>query len=341
LGATNDGDLAQMLAGAHTGTEGFGGRTTQLVVGDARVFCKLIPLTRLESLPANFRSTRNLFDLPSYYQYGIGSVGFGAWRELASHALASDWVVHGKHEQFPLMHHWRVVEFNGSTVVDSEADDYLTHPAARGHDETSIRERLMALRGATRQIAVFTEHFPKTLSEWMLENLQEDNSSARNAILFVEERSSQAFEFMRSSNFVHFDAHFENVLTDGTRLYFADFGLAVDKSFELSAQERKFLSDHADYDAARFASSLVHTLCREIPGVKGWQQKLAEPDRYAHSLPLAAVAALQRYAPMAKYMAIFAQALKNTNRHTTFTPSRAFGSPASETQPLQQRRNEA
>lgn len=321
LGALNDGDLAQLLAGAHAGTEGFGGRTTQLVVGDRRVFCKLIPLTRIESLPANYKSTRNLFDLPSYYQYGIGSVGFGAWRELTSHALASDWVIHGKHEQFPLMHHWRVVQFTGSTVVDSEADDYLTHPAARGHDETSIRERLLALRGATHQIAVFTEHFPKTLSEWLLDNLQSDKASAQAAVSFVEEESSQAFEFMRRSNFVHFDAHFDNVLTDGTRLYFADFGLAVHKSFELSAQERNFLSDHAYYDPARFASSLVHTLCRAIPGDEGWQQKLAAPDRYTHSLPLAAVTALQSYAPMAKYMANFAQALMNTNRHATFAPS--------------------
>ena len=320
LEALNNGDLAQLLAGAHAGTEGFGGRTTQLVVGDERVFCKLIPLTSLESLPANYKSTKNLFDLPFYYQYGIGSVGFGAWRELASHALASDWVIHGKHDQFPLMHHWRVVQLTGSKIVDSEADDYLTHPAARGQDESSIRERLLALRGATRQIAVFTEHFPKTLSEWMLEVLQSDNSSAHTAVLFVEEWSSQAFEFMRSSNFVHFDAHFDNVLTDGTRLYFADFGLAVHKSFALSAQERKFLNNHAYYDPARFASSLVHTLCRAIPGVKGWQQKLAEPDRYTHSLPLAALASLKTYAPMAKYMASFAQDLMNTNRHATFTP---------------------
>lgn len=320
LGALNDGDLTKLLASAHAGKEGFGGRTTQLVVGDERVFCKLIPLTSLESLPANYKSTRNLFELPSYYQYGIGSVGFGAWRELASHALASDWVIHGEHEQFPLMHHWRVIQLTGSTVIDSEADDYLTHPAARGHDETSIRERLLALRDAEHQIAVFTEHFPKTLSEWLLENLQSDKSTADSAVSFVEQRSRRTFEFMRSSTFVHFDAHFDNVLTDGTRLYFADFGLAVHRSFELSELERNFMKDHAYYDSARFASSLVHTLCRAIPGDKGWRQKLAEPDRYIDSLPPAAVAALQSCAPMAIYMASFAEALINANRHATFTP---------------------
>lgn len=321
LRALDSEGLVSLLASTHAGKEGFGGRTAQIVVGAECVFCKLIPLTRLESLLANYRSTRNLFELPSYYQYGIGSVGFGAWRELAAHALASDWVLHGKHEQFPLMHHWRVVQFTGSTMVDSEADDYLKHPAARGNDESAIRERLLALRESTSQLAIFTEHFPKTLSGWLFEQLQSDRPSAHTAVSFVEERSRHAFEFMRSSSFVHFDAHLDNVLTDGTRLYFADFGLAVHKSFDLSEDERKFMNDHAYYDPARFASSLVHTICRAMPGDEGWRQKLAGPDLHTDSLPPAAIAALQSYTPIAKYMADFAQTLINTNRYVTFAPS--------------------
>ncbi|MFI7135214.1 hypothetical protein ACIBQ1_56840 [Nonomuraea sp. NPDC050153] len=32
---------------------------------------------------------------------------------------------------------------------------------------------------------------------------------------------------MNSRGLLHFDAHFENILTGGQRLYFADYGLAV------------------------------------------------------------------------------------------------------------------
>lgn len=165
LAGLDDESLANLLQRASAGKEGFGGRTAQLAVGEVRVFCKLIPLTILEAQPVNYKSTANLFQLPSYYQYGIGSVGFGAWRELAAHALASDWVVSGKHEQFPLMHHWRIVQFTGVASVESEADEYLTHAATHGNDESAIRKRLVALRASSSHIAVFSEHFAQTLSE--------------------------------------------------------------------------------------------------------------------------------------------------------------------------------
>lgn len=316
----DDETLAGLLQRASAGNEGFGGRTTQLAVGQVRVFCKLIPLTTLEAQPGNYKSTANLFQLPSYYQYGIGSVGFGAWRELAAHVLASDWVASGKQEQFPLMHHWRIVQLPGVPSVESEADEYLTHAAAQGNDESAIQERLVALRAATSHIAIFSEHFPHTLSEWLVEQLQSAPSSAGIEISFIEERACEAFDFMRSTNFIHFDAHLGNILTDGARLYFADFGLAMHDSFNLTQDERIFLTDHTEYDAARFASSMVHTICRAIPGNEGWSQKLANPDLQAKSLPPAAIACLQKYAVAATYMGQFAHALINTNRHAPFAP---------------------
>lgn len=320
LAGLDDETLAGLLRGSSAGKEGFGGRTTQLAVGEVRVFCKLIPLTIIEAQPENYKSTANLFQLPPYYQYGIGSVGFGAWRELAAHVLASDWVASGKQEQFPLMHHWRIVQFPGVASVESEADEYLTHAAAVGNDESAIRERLLALRASTSHIAIFSEHFPQTLSDWLVEQLQGATPSASAAISFTEEKAREVFDFMRSTNFVHFDAHLSNILTDGVRLYFADFGLALHDSFDLTQDERSFLTNHTEYDRARFASSMVHTICRAMPGEEGWSQKLSNLDLQAVSLPPAAIAALQKYAVAANYMGQFAQALINTNRHATFAP---------------------
>lgn len=316
----DDESLAALLQASSAGKEGFGGHTTQLAVGEARVFCKLIPLTALEAQPVNCRSTANLFQLSSYYQYGIGSVGFGAWRELAAQLLASDWVASGRQEQFPLTHHWRILQCPGVASVDPEADEYLVHAAALGNDESAIRERLMALRASTSQIAIFSEHFPQTLSSWLLEQLQSARQSASAAISLTEQKAREAFDFMRRTNFVHFDAHLDNVLTDGVRLYFADFGLALHDSFDLTQHERSFLANHSEYDAARFSSSLVHTICRAMPGKEEWSQKLANLDLQTNSLPPAAIAALQKHAIAAQYMAKFAQALINTDRHTPFAP---------------------
>lgn len=46
-----------------------------------------MPLTDVELRPENVRSTANLFGLPTFYQYGVGSAGFGARRELAVHLM--------------------------------------------------------------------------------------------------------------------------------------------------------------------------------------------------------------------------------------------------------------
>ena len=54
-------------------------------------------------------STANLFELPIYYQYGIGSAGFNAWRELYTHIITTDWVIRNKCPNFPRMYHWRIL----------------------------------------------------------------------------------------------------------------------------------------------------------------------------------------------------------------------------------------
>jgi hypothetical protein len=324
LASSNDEAIAEMLANASSRNSGFGGRTVQLNVGEARVFCKMVPLTTLELEAANTHSTANLFNLPPYYQYGIGSTGFGAWRELAAHILASEWVASGEHDQFPLLYHWRIIRRVEPANVDEEAYEYLAHAAAIGVDESSIRLRLEALRASPAHIAIFTECIPTTLSRWLLEQLQLDSTSANAAVNFVEERSRKAFEFMRGQSFIHFDAHLDNILTDGTRLYFADFGLAVHKSFQLGTDETRFLEHHAEYDAARFGSSLVHTMCRAIPGDENWREKLNRPALVETSLPDAAFTALQRHAPTAFYMRELTNSLTKLDRRTIFSGASAF-----------------
>lgn len=279
----------------------------------------MVPVTDLELDAGNHQSTANLFHLPPYYQYGIGSVGFGAWRELAAHVLTSGWALDGWHEQFPLLYHWRVIRCSEAAPESAEAYEYLAHAAAVDKDEPAIRRRLDAIRASRAHIAIFAEHFPHTLTQWLVEQLHSGQSPASAALRFVEDGSFKAFDFMRSQSFIHFDTHLDNILTDGARLYFADFGLAAHKSFDLGADERSFLVEHAQYDAARFGSSLVHTICRAMPGEESWNEKLSRLELEPESLPPAAVAALRKHAPSAVYMARFARTLINTDRHARFS----------------------
>ncbi|WP_201844997.1 hypothetical protein [Myceligenerans indicum] len=80
---------------------GIGGQAVLLEVEGTPVFVKQVRLTDLERRPQNLHSTANLFDLPMFCHYGVGTIGgpgFGAWRELAVHTMTTDWVLAGDHE---------------------------------------------------------------------------------------------------------------------------------------------------------------------------------------------------------------------------------------------------
>ena len=82
----------------------------KLDISGVSVFAKKIALTDLEM--QNMYSTKNLFDLPIYYQYGVGSLGFGVWRELAAHQITTQWVLNGESPNFPLMYGFKIMPCN-------------------------------------------------------------------------------------------------------------------------------------------------------------------------------------------------------------------------------------
>ena len=79
----------ELLASVTAGTLPTGlGVSSTTTIGVEKVFVKRLPLTDVEA--ARPYSTRNHFELPTFYSYGVGSAGFGAWRELAALQAVSD-----------------------------------------------------------------------------------------------------------------------------------------------------------------------------------------------------------------------------------------------------------
>ena len=118
--------------------------------------------------------------------------------------------------------------------------------------------------------------------------------------------------FMRAQGFVHFDAHFENVLTDGVQVYFADFGLATCDRFSLSEAERRFLDGHRDYDVAYVAAGLAACAVNAVRGDRPHREFLrswiaGDVDRTTLAPQLAAL--VDRYAPLAVLVLDFHTAL--------------------------------
>ena len=71
LACLSDKQLEDLLKTATGLSVGYG-ENVGMVVDGVSVFVKKIPLTDLERKPENIRSTANLFNLPMFYQYGIG-----------------------------------------------------------------------------------------------------------------------------------------------------------------------------------------------------------------------------------------------------------------------------
>lgn len=133
LSLLSDHRLGEVVAAATPLGSGIGGRSAALDINGTRVFVKRIPLTDIELRLENVRSTANIFELPMFYQYGVGSAGFGAWRELAVHTMTTNWVLGDEYAGFPLMYHWRVLP---DSPPEGFTDEFggLEGPSRTGRD---------------------------------------------------------------------------------------------------------------------------------------------------------------------------------------------------------------
>ncbi|MET7921741.1 protein kinase family protein [Streptomyces avermitilis] len=321
LSLLSDHRLGELVAAATPLGSGIGGRSAELEVGEARVFVKRIPLTDIEMRPENVRSTTNLFGLPMFYQYGVGSAGFGAWRELAVHTMTTNWVLGNEYEGFPLMYHWRVLpDSPPQGFVDGLGG--IDGAVAHWEGSSAVRERLEAIGRSTFSLVVFLEHVPQTLAAWLSDQpgaASEDEDGPTYA--WAEEALTRGAAFMSSRGLVHFDAHFHNVLTDGRLIYFADFGLALSSGFELSPDEAEFLADHLAYDGCYIVN---HLLRHHLPdGVRG----KVEHEAFLHNwiagertegVPPAIAAIIDRHARAAVVLDGFHHRLLNVSKRTPY-----------------------
>jgi hypothetical protein len=179
LALRSDHGLRELVDAATPLGRGIGGESAALKVDGIPVFVKLVPLTALEALPGHRQSTANAFALPAFCQYGIGSIGsptanafalpafchygigsigspgFGVWRELAAHAMTTNWVIAGHHQGFPLMYHWRVLPDRRTAISEELAD--TEKAVAYWGGRAQVRSRIEALQQAPASVALFLE----------------------------------------------------------------------------------------------------------------------------------------------------------------------------------------
>jgi len=254
------------------------GRNHTVDLGSSKVFVKRVPVTDTEL--DNFFSTENLYSLPTYYNYGVGSAGFGVFRELVAHIKTTNWVLDGKIETFPLMYHYRVIPFSGKRAeVDRER--HKRYVEYWGCNE-NIGRYMLDRASASHELVLFLEYVPHVLQSWLPEN--------PGRVHAVLDDLCATIDFLRKNEVIHFDAHFGNMLTDGERTYLTDFGLVLDKSFALTDDEKAFFKANTYYDYGEVLSCPAAVLYRAYEGLPERDKRQLkgkcriEEDAQAHEL---------------------------------------------------------
>ncbi|MET4059506.1 hypothetical protein ABIB35_001037 [Arthrobacter sp. UYP6] len=242
---------------------GIGGTTKIIRLGETTVFVKQLPLTSIEE--ADPSATASRLQLPFVSHYGIGSPTHAVGRELAAHQATSEWVSTGAVDFFPLLLSWRALDVK--CKADLSEFDGDTSPRQWGPHWPQLQSKLAAIKDASKSMVLFLEYVPETLGVWIRRSLVEGTG----ATVFPEvvDQLLKATAWMNSQGFQHFDVHPGNILVRDGRLLLTDFGLALHRDFDLTAEEEASMVTHDGFDRDSALMHLFHWTLFELGYASG------------------------------------------------------------------------
>ena len=246
IDSLSDDELWALVAGAPA-SSGWGA-ANRISLDGAWVFAKRIPVTERER--ADLASTRNAYGIPPYLNYPFGSPGMGVGRELQFAIKASDWVASGDCPAFPLLIHHRLLDRPDDGVgVNPEQFVGFTNYQ---WNEPTMNAYLADRAQARQELVMVFEDLPHAAVDWIVRQPAD--------VGWIVDDVRRVIAFLRSHEVVHFDVDLFNVRTDGHGAYLTDFGLVLDRSFDLSDEERRFLDQNRHFDDGNLLLSLAHQL---------------------------------------------------------------------------------
>jgi hypothetical protein len=330
LALQSDQQLTLLVDKAEQLATGIGGTTLAFDIEGTRVFAKRVRLTDLERRPQHQMSTANIYELPTFCQRNVGSPGFGVWRELVANVMTTGWVLSQQLESFPLMYHWRVLEgaaAAGAAPLPSELAD-IERMVSYWEGSEAMGVRLKALADATASVMIFLEYMPWNLSTWLDQQMAAGREAMESACTMVNHGLTVDVPLMNSLGLLHGDAHYDNILTDGNRLYFADLGLATSARFALSSDELGYLQHNASLDCGYVLANWVNWLVKVwSPTVRTLRERMElvraiTQGQALHGLipdlPSGVAAIIQRHAPIATAVNDFYVKLHSDSRDVPY-----------------------
>lgn len=266
LDGLDDASVRMLIHDADQVGIGIGGTTRTVRIGGTTAFVKQLPLTSIEE--ADPTATTSRLQLPFVSHYGIGSPTHAVGRELAAHQATSEWVQTGTVDFFPLLLGWRVVDLK--CEADLSEFDGDAPPRRWGSHWPQIQSKLAAMKDASKSMVLFLEYVPETLGAWVKRSVAEGTG----ATVFpdVVDQLLVATAWMNNQGFHHFDVHPGNILVREGRLLFTDFGLALHREFDLTAEEKESIPAHDGFDRDTALMHLFHWTLFELGYISARQR---------------------------------------------------------------------
>jgi hypothetical protein len=234
--------------------------------------------------------------------------------------MTTNWVIAGDYEGFPLMYHWRVLPDPGQPLPEELAD--VERAVAYWGGGSAVRRRIEALQQSSASLMLFLEYIPQNLHDWLGVQIGAGDEAVERACAMVDDELKAGISFMNARGLLHFDAHFESILTDGRRLFFADHGLAISSRCELAQGEADFFDEHRSYDRCYAVTHLVNWLAVALYGYGPEERKAfvtsCAQGMAPRGIPAAVAAVLVRYAPVAAVVGDFYRQFQRESRATPY-----------------------
>jgi len=228
------------------------GVNSVIMINRTKIFIKAIPITKTDL--NNMYDTSNIHNLPMYYNYGVGSAGFGCWRELAFHIKASNFVINDLCPNFPILYHYRIVE-NKQIAAKYKKYKFDKEFFEYWGSNKNIDIYLKARSETNYFIILCLEYFPTTMYS--------SNIIDKNTAWYINQIST-IITFLKKHEVIHFDAHLGNLITNGKILILTDFGLVLDKSFRLTKPEIAFFNKNTNYDKATLITNISRGIFNHV-----------------------------------------------------------------------------
>jgi hypothetical protein len=242
------------------------------------------------------------------------------------HTMTTNWVLAEDYEGFPLMYHWRVLPHPGQSLPEELAD--VEKAVTYWGGGSAMRRRIEAVRDSSASIALFLEYIPQNLHDWLGVQVKAGDEAAERACAMVVGQLRAGTSFMNARGLLHFDAHFQNILTDGERLFFADYGLAISSEFDLSEEEAGFFAGHQTYDRCYSVTHLVIWLVTALYGYRGEERsafvRACAQGKQPKGIPPRVAAILTEHAPLAAVMTDFYRKFQLESRQIPY-PTEELG----------------